>query len=178
MERLVGLIRRVATRADAALSFCEVAFIGLAIAFASLVLFANVVLRYVFLSPISWAEELSIYLVIWIVFIGGSVLVRTGGHITVDLLPRALGPALRRALHALVLVLALGFFAVLFHYGLSHTLRVMAAGQRTPIMLAPMWLTYMAVPVGAGLMFLRAAQMLWRTLTAGPPEDTPGAIHD
>lgn len=178
MDAIIALIRRVATRADAALSFCEVAFIGAAIAFASLVLFANVVLRYIFLSPISWAEELSIYLLIWIVFIGGSVLVRTGGHITVDLLPRALGPALRRALHALVLLLALGFFAVLFYYGMSHMLRVMASGQRTPIMLAPMWLTYLAVPVGAGLMFLRATQMLWRTLVAGPPEHTPGALND
>ena len=83
---------RLFARADAALGYAETAFIGAAIAAASLVLFVNVVLRYVLLAPISWAEEISIYLVIWIVFVGGSVLIRTGGHITVDLLPRALPP--------------------------------------------------------------------------------------
>ena len=81
-------LRGVAAAADRILSGAEVTFVGAALAFASTLLFANVVLRYVFLAPISWAEELSLYLIVWIVFVGGSVAVRTRGHIAIDLLPR------------------------------------------------------------------------------------------
>lgn len=179
MDSLVTWIKGAAARADAALSFLEIAFIGLAIAFASLLLFANVVLRYVFLAPISWAEELSIYLIIWIVFVGGGVLIRQGGHIAVDLLPLALSPPLQRLLQMLVLALALLFFAVFFYYGGIHTLRVRASGQLTPIMLAPMWLTYLALPVGSLLMFLRSSQALWRLFRTSPDRRGPRAIaHD
>lgn len=176
MEALSARIKGAAAAADAALSFLEVAFIGLAIAFASLLLFANVVLRYVFLAPISWAEELSIYLIIWIVFVGGSVLIRTGGHIAVDLLPLALTPPLRRQLQILVLGLALVFFAAFFYYGGIHTLRVRSAGQLTPIMLAPMWLTYLAMPFGSLLMFLRTSQNLWRVFRGDEDRQAGGAI--
>ena len=161
---------RLFARADAALGYAETAFIGAAIAAASLVLFVNVVLRYVLLAPISWAEEISIYLVIWIVFVGGSVLIRTGGHITVDLLPRALPPLGQRLLGVLVLALALCFFAVFIYYSGAHTLRVYSSGQLTPVMLAPMWLTYLAMPVGGTLMFLRTVQLLLRVMS-----DTPDA---
>lgn len=172
-------LRRFFERADAALYAVETAFIGAAIAAASLVLFVNVALRYVFLAPISWAEELSIYLVIWIVFIGAGVLIRTGGHITVDLLPRALSPALRRALHVVVMLLILCFLAVFIYYSGLHTLRVRASGQLTPIMLAPMWLTYLAMPVGGALMFLRSCQVLWRVMGAQPETPvTGGEMHD
>jgi len=172
-------LRRFLARADAALCFAETAFMGAAIAAASLVLFANVVLRYVLLAPISWAEEISIYLVIWIVFVGASVLIRTGGHITVDLLPRALPPLGQRVLFFTVMILMLCFLAVFIYYSGVHTLRVRSAGQLTPIMLAPMWLTYLAMPVGGALMFLRTSQLL-RKVVRGTPETAIGGIdaHD
>jgi len=161
---MLGTIARWGGRLDAALSFAELAFIGLAMAFPSLLLFVNVVLRYVFLAPISWAEELSIYVIIWIVFVGGSAIVRRRGHLAIDLLPKALPPPARRSLMIVVLMASLGFFAVFCYYSGLHTLRVQASGQVTPNMLAPMWLTYLAMPVGSVLMFLRTAQLLWRVI--------------
>lgn len=151
-------------RADRLLCWLEVSFVGGALAFASVLLFVNVVLRYVFLAPISWAEEVSLYLMVWIVFVGASVAVRTRGHIAVDLLPLMLSEANKRRLAAAVAVLMLVFLAVFGWYGGQHTLRVFASGQVTPVMQAPMWLTYLAMPVGSALMFLRTGQVLWRLL--------------
>ena len=56
------------------------------------------------------------------------------------------------------------FFAVFFYYSALHTLRVRSSGQVTPVMVAPMWLTYLAMPVGSALMFLRTGQLAWRLL--------------
>ena len=147
---------------DRALNTAETTFVGGALAFASLLLFVNVVLRYWFLAPISWAEELTLYIMVWIVFVGSSVAVRARGHIAIDLLPLVLSPAGRRRLAIFIAVTVLAFLAVFFHYSLQHTLRVRASGQVTPVMQAPMWLAYLAMPAGSALMILRSCQVLWR----------------
>lgn len=152
----------ILARADALLCHAEWAFIGGALAFTSLLLFANVVLRYAFLAPLNWAEELTLYLMVWIVFVGGSIAVRTRGHIAIDLLPLVLSPANRRRLAIGVSVAALAFFAVFFWTSLQHVLRVQSIDQRTPVMQAPMWLTYLAMPAGTFLMALRTVQQLVR----------------
>jgi C4-dicarboxylate transporter, DctQ subunit len=151
-------------RLDRALGLAEWGFIGAALAFTSGLLFVNVVLRYVFLAPINWAEELTLYLMVWIVFVGGAVAVRTRGHIAIDLLPLALSPANRRRLAIAVALAALAFFAWFFWYSGQHVLRVRAAGQTTPVMEAPMWLAYLAMPAGSFLMGLRTLQQLYRVL--------------
>jgi C4-dicarboxylate transporter DctQ subunit len=149
-------------RTGHALSWAETTFVGGALAFASALLFVNVVLRYWFLAPISWAEELTLYVMVWIVFIGSSVAIRTRGHIAIDLLPLVLKPAARRRLAIFVAIAVLLFLAVFFYYSGQHTLRVRASGQVTPVMQAPMWLAYLAMPTGSALMFLRTCQVMWR----------------
>lgn len=124
-----------------------------------------------FLAPINWAEELTLYLMVWIVFVGGAVAVRTRGHIAIHLLPLVLSAANRRRLALGVALAALAFFAWFFWYSAEHVLRVRAAGQTTPVMEAPMWLTYLAMPVGSFLMGLRTAQLLVRTLRGAPSEE-------
>jgi C4-dicarboxylate transporter, DctQ subunit len=159
-----GAERGTLALADRALGWAETTFVGAALAFASLLLFVNFVLRYWFLAPISWAEELTLYIMVWIVFVGSSVAIRRRGHIAIDLLPLVLSPAWRRRLAILIALTMLAFLAVFFHYSLVHTLRVLGSGQVTPVMQAPMWLAYLAMPAGSALMMLRAGQLLWRLL--------------
>lgn len=153
-------VARLLRAADAALRWVEAVFIGLALAFTSALLFVNVILRYVFLEPLSWAEELTMYLMVWIVFVGGSIVVRTRGHVAVDVLPLLLSRHGKRRLSVAVTVVAIVFFAAFFYYSGLHTLRVRASGQVMPAMLAPMWLAYLAMPIGSLLMGLRTIQRL------------------
>lgn len=156
----MGTAPGLAARLDRALARSERAFVGGVIAFTSLLLFVNVLLRYVFHAPISWAEELTLYLMAWMVFVGGSVAVRTRGHMAIDLLPLVLSPANRRRLAIFVAALSIAFFAAFLWFSAQHVLRVRSAGQTTPIMGAPMWLAYLAMPAGSLLMALRTAQLL------------------
>ncbi len=167
------------SRVDRALGLAEWGFIGAALAFTSALLFLNVVLRYVFLAPLNWAEELTLYLMVWIVFVGGAVAVRTRGHIAIDLLPLVLSPANRRRLAIGVALASLAFFAVFFWYSGQHVLRVRSIGQTTPVMGAPMWLTYLAMPVGSFLMGLRTVQFVVRALRERQPEGAHAMdLHD
>ncbi|MGH2507205.1 MAG: TRAP transporter small permease [Ktedonobacteraceae bacterium] len=149
--------------ADAFLSRLETFFITGGLAFACCLLFANVVGRYLFLAPIGWAEEVSLYLIVWMVFVGGSVAIRTRGHIAMDLLPLWLSSANRRRLTLFTSWGVIIFLAVFFYYSLAYTLRARASGQVTPLLQAPIWLAFLAMPVGSGLMIMRMCQFVWRT---------------
>ena len=56
---------------------------------------ANVFCRYVLGFSVTWAEEFSQYLMVWIAFLGGGLALRQGRHVAVemlqDLLPGAPG---------------------------------------------------------------------------------------
>ena len=166
-------------RLDRALFVCETTFVAVAMASASILLFVNVVLRYVFLAALSWAEEVTMYLIVWLVFVGGSVTLRTFGHISIDLLPLALSEAGARRLKIFVCAAMLVFFAAFFYYSGQHTLRVMVTGQITPVLEAPMWLTYLAMPVGSLLMGIRTTQILYRAVV-GESDDgaRPASLAD
>ena len=99
----------VLARLDRALFVCETTFVAVAIASASILLFVNVVMRYVFLAALSWAEEVTMYVIVWLVFVGGSVTLRTVGHISIDLLPLALSEAGARRLRIFVCAAMLVF---------------------------------------------------------------------
>ena len=47
---------------------------------------ANVIGRYVFDAPVSWAEEVLSYMIIWGVFIAVGAITYQGNHLRMDLL--------------------------------------------------------------------------------------------
>ena len=53
--------------------------------------FGNVVLRYVFNSGITVSDEMSRYCFIWLTYLGAMVAMREGGHLGVDTLIKHLG---------------------------------------------------------------------------------------
>ena len=74
--------------------YCEVLKAAIAVCLATMVVlvFSNVVLRYVFNSGIAISEELSRWLLVWLTFLGAIVALRRHAHLGVDTLVRALPP--------------------------------------------------------------------------------------
>jgi TRAP-type C4-dicarboxylate transport system permease small subunit len=66
--------------------------IALCLAVMCVLVFGNVVLRYVFNSGIPTSEELSRWLLVWLTFLGAIVALRQHAHLGVDTLVRALPP--------------------------------------------------------------------------------------
>lgn len=143
----------------------EERFCALALLFTALLLFVNVVLRYVFKSSTSWAEELIRYLMIWITFVGGSVCVRKGAHIRMDFLMTLLPSWSHKWLDSAVYALAAAFCAALTLYGVKLVLFTIKLKQTSPALCIPMWIPYLAVPIGSALMtfgFARGVVMAFR----------------
>jgi len=134
--------------------------------------------RYVLLDALSWTEEASRYLMIWMGFLGTGLVVREGGHIAVDLLPQQLTGLRRRVVLALVRLLGLVFLAAVVGAGLVLAYRV--AGQRTPVLAISMMWPYLAIPVGCLLTGLETIALMLREpgqLAGTSPAELPRAAE-
>lgn len=129
-------------------------------------MFAQVLFRYVLGSPLSWSEEISRYMFIWLCYLGAYVAVIRNAHVGVDYLTRHFPPPVMRALHAVFGVIILGMLGFVVYWGAFLTRDNVAAGWWTVPFLS-MGLAYAAVPVGGALMMLGVIRALLQ-LVAGP----------
>lgn len=163
-------------RLDRALSWLEDAFIAALLLSASVIIFVNVVLRYVFNTGFIWAEEFVRYEIVWLVFVGGSVAARKGIHIGVDAVLHVLPEKAARAMRVAVGLICIAFCLALVWYGAELVQQTQMFRQRTSAMQAPFWIVQLAVPVGAGLMLIRFAERLWLDIRGVARRDELEAI--
>lgn len=152
-------------RIDRALGWLEETFVTTLLLTSSVILFVNIVARYVFNTGFVWAEELVRYEIIWMVFIGSSVAVRKGIHIGIDVLHHVLPENGRRALRIAIGVVCVAFCLVLLIFSLELAMQTRSFGQRSSAMQMPFWIIQLAIPIGAALMGVRFSQKLWRDAT-------------
>lgn len=142
------------------LNYLEEYIAGTSLVFTSLLVFVQVFLRYVFNYSLSWSEEIARYLIIWFVFIGSSIAVREKAHATMDALTTYLPDKGKRICSLLANLVAISFCIILMWSGSTIVSSVMEFGNVTPAIGLPMFIPYLALPVGAGLMFIRFLQLL------------------
>nr|WP_092029348.1 TRAP transporter large permease subunit [Bradyrhizobium sp. OK095] len=118
---------------------------------------------FTFLSELdlSWAQELCIYMFIWMAKFGAAYGVRTGIHVGVDLLVNRLPEHSRK--HVIMFSLLCGalFTGMIASFGASFVNEMFKTGQQSNDLEAPMWFVYLAIPLGSGLMCFRFLQVCW-----------------
>jgi TRAP-type C4-dicarboxylate transport system permease small subunit len=148
------------------------AFVG-----TTVIVFINVVSRYVLNDPIPGADELATLCFTWAVFVGAAAGIRQRLHIGIEFIVAWLPARARAAMGLLVVVLMAFFAALLGVYGW----KLMLSGhfKLTPVLQLSYRWVYLAIPVGAGLMLVRllpiAAEHLARLRGEPVPEPRPGA---
>lgn len=162
---------------------------------ATLVIFVAVLHRYAAGLPIpavqdrllafnmSWAQELCIYMFVWMAKFGAAYGVRTGIHVGVDVLVTRLPETWRVKCVLLGIsggVLFTGIIGALgasfvwengMHYAVYNKLGMDVAelieGPITPDLEWPTWIIYSAVPLGSFLMCFRFLQVGWTFFRTG-----------
>ncbi len=117
----------------------------------SVTTFANVIARYFFNSPIQWAEELSRYSFIWVVFLGAVVCTKRKRHITIDGLLHMIPARFGAWVRVFADLCTLGIAVVIAYYGWKLTL---AATQITATLKVPHYVIYVVVPASGVLVFV------------------------
>ena len=124
----------------------------------TVIIFLQVVMRYVFMAPFAWSEELSRYLLVWISCLGSAYAVRKVMHINIvfvrNLFPDTVKTLMSISSHVIVML----FFIFCLYHGWIDSIEEWA--QRTAAMQIPMTFPKLAIPVGFGLMVLFNTELL------------------
>jgi C4-dicarboxylate transporter, DctQ subunit len=138
--------------------------VGLLGAFALAIAVIQVAGRY--LDPaeaITWAEEVIVYVAVWAVMIAASELVSRDGHVRPDLVLRLLKPRVQRWVEMFNCLVAIAFTFGMVWYGWDVVATAQLLDQRSSTDLQfPIWIYYLALPTGGGLMCLRYLLRLLR----------------
>jgi len=133
----------------------EIYITGVLVGLAALSAFYQVVMRYVFSNAPEWVEESVLYLVIWAVFIVASRLVRLNEHVGADFLIRKTPLGFQRGVEIVNCFLSLLFLILVIWYGFYIAYMSFDMGETSQTQLRfPMWISYIAVPVGGCLILL------------------------
>jgi C4-dicarboxylate transporter DctQ subunit len=119
-----------------------------------------------FRIDLAWAQELCIYMFVWMAKFGAAYGVRTGIHVGVDVLVNKLPPRWRVASILFGLLAGAFFTGVVGTMGAKFVFDMAHTDQTSPDLEAPMWIVYSAIPLGSYLMcfrFLQVAWSFWRT---------------
>lgn len=138
-------------------------FTAILVAAIVIVTFGQVILRYFFNAPQTWAEEVGRYLFVWITLIGASVAVARDNHIRLDSLVNMLPEMARSPLDVFRRLIELVSFGLLFYSGIVVTMRNLTGSFYT-LPGVPRWLFYVSVPLSAGLMLAFGLWNLWRLI--------------
>jgi len=115
---------------------------------------------------LAWAQELCIYMFVWMAKFGAAYGVRTGIHVGVDVLVNKLPPRWRLVSILFGLLAGAFFTGVVGTMGAKFVFDMAHTDQTSPDLEAPMWIVYLAIPLGSYLMcfrFLQVAWGFWRT---------------
>ena len=110
---------------------------------------------------LSWAQELCIYMFIWMAKFGAAYGVRTGIHVGVDILVNRLPEHSRKQVILFALLCGAIFTGMIAAFGVSFVGEMFHTGQQSNDLEAPMWFVYLAIPLGSGLMCYRFLQVSW-----------------
>jgi len=118
----------------------------------------QVIWRYVIQMSLSWSEELARYIFVWLVWLAAAYATKKMRHLRISFLKEA-APQKYQWVFDLVSLCVMVVFAVIMSViAVDMMEMIVETGQRSPAMGLPMWIPYMAVPVGMILIGFRAAQ--------------------
>jgi C4-dicarboxylate transporter, DctQ subunit len=137
---------------------------------ASFLITLQVILRYFFNYSISWGEELTRYAIVWMSFVGAGMGIRKGAHICVDLLIVFLSERWKRALTSLMAIVGAGFGTAIFVTGCNLVYSGIERGQVSPALEVPIFIVYLAVPLGGLIMMFRWLELFLSTFEGFFPQ--------
>lgn len=149
---LAGLVNR------AAVLICHVC-----VAVMTMSILLQVFRRYVMNASLLWPEELSLFLMAWLVFVGASVALRRGEHVAVQVLVDRLGP--RSTSVVQVLMMALILFLTAIFTVTSWRVAVVNRKLTSDALQISLFWPKLGLPVGGLFLSIQALHLLVERLT-------------
>lgn len=136
------------------LSLCIETIGGVAVLLMTVIVLLQIVMRYVFNTPLTWTEEIARYIFVYITFLGAGLLVYERSHLFVEVIFNSLSGRVKRSVQLCIDSIVLVFSVYLVVSSKSSML--FAFGSRSTATQIPMQYISMSVMIGAILMTIFA----------------------
>lgn len=134
-------------------------FLSVAIFAMTLIIFLQVISRYIFNSPLVWSEELSRYLFVWISFLAIADAVRTKSHIALSILTDRMNEDRKQIISRLNYSL-ICIIGIIITYG-GIVLMNLGVRQSSATLGVPMFLVYLVIPVSGVLISIFSVEKIF-----------------
>lgn len=122
------------------------------------VLFAQVLIRFVFNGNLAWTEEIALYSMVWLCYFASSLAVKKRAHLKVEILTVFMKPTWQKIFEMLSLLVFFAFSCFVLYFCSKLTFDVLRRGQVTAVLQIPKWICYAGVPLGFLMTILRSIQ--------------------
>jgi TRAP-type C4-dicarboxylate transport system permease small subunit len=123
--------------------------------------FINVCGRYLADISIGGSDEIEIYILIWIAFIGGAVVSWRGQHLRMDVLLETVGASARRLVTWAEVIVTGAVSAFVAYQSILYVRKIYTLGAVSDIAQLPTWIPHSAVPIGLTMMVAATALRAW-----------------
>lgn len=127
----------------------------------TLLVFTNVLSRYVLHMSLSFSDEITTNLFILLSMMGTAIATKRRAHLGLTILTDAVPEKVRKVLITLGFAIGTALSAALCYYGIQMVLQQINLGQVTPTMQWPEWIFGTFIPFGALFVTIRFAQATW-----------------
>ncbi len=123
----------------------------------------QIVLRFGFSKGLSWAEELSRYIFVWLMFFSFSYAVRNQRNIRISFFAQKFGEKVEKILYILSDFIFMGFIVVVFFAAINVCKSAIKYGDMAVTFKVSLNIVYGAGVTGFGLMIIRLVQsIVWK----------------
>lgn len=113
-----------------------------------------------------WQTEFVIFSIVAATFLSAPYILLTHGHVAVDVVPLMSGMGTRRVLHLAGSTIAVVFCGFFLYASIPWWYEAFESGHTTSsIWRARLWIPYLSVPVGLGLLCLQFLAEMWLVIT-------------
>lgn len=120
----------------------------------STVVFAQVIMRYIFNNSLSWSEELAVFMSTYMTWIGASYGVKVNKHLRITVFVDLLKEKYRRIAYLLVDIAWFAFSIAMIVLSVRMVEMSRFGNRVSPALEVPMWIIYASVLIGCSLMSL------------------------
>jgi len=143
--------------------------------FTVVLIFIQVIMRYVFNNSLSWSEELARYIFIWQIWLGTGVGIRLKEQIRVELFAKNLSPSGAKWMNALALTILLLFCIFLVINGYQLVMMIAGRNALSTALKIPLSYVYLSLPFSSAITSLYLIDQLFE-LFRPVKESEGGAI--
>ena len=129
--------------------------------------FVNVIGRYVFGRTFIAADEVQIYIMVYVAFLGAAVATWRRVHLRMDVLVKMLPRGAQAALATVELVLIVVLAAFVTYVACGYVAQMAGLDARSQNAGIPMWLPHSAIALGFGLIALLAILQIVQLIRKG-----------